>query len=360
MNLKPSQSSALEFVRRYATSRRDQAQQRIAHILEMSNISQNDYNQALSSIFDYGRIAIHFHPDRLTPDSLTVAESILSSASYKSQFETFLSSGKLSPNMGGPRDRWENRMFGDSYVGLDVSVSDRPKYGAFNLMLLPDGPCPRFGSCHFILSPRILKRCTFTYLDSYLEPKERGTIDNFEDIISSLLADSFEREFVLGENEIRPGKLIKHLKDNLKNPFEDPSSKPAARNLDFYIEAQIHGDINLSTDVDILVYDPSFIGTETGENLKKICERFDIDSYSHCGFSMKSENFPDNFRGPKMPSLATRVASSGIINAKLIGDAAAELASKAEIWSDRGTSEEILQELKLLWHVLVKYGARMT
>jgi hypothetical protein len=39
----------------------------------------------------------------------------------------------------------------------------------------------------------------------------------------------------------------------------------------------------------------------------------------------------------------------------MIGSAAAQLNHKPDAWKDRSTYEEVLQELKLLWHVLVKY-----
>lgn len=41
-------------------------------------------------------------------------------------------------------------------------------------MLHPDGPAPRFGSCYFLLSPKVSSRSTYTYLDSHQDPKEKG------------------------------------------------------------------------------------------------------------------------------------------------------------------------------------------
>ncbi|MBH5318313.1 DUF3626 domain-containing protein [Paenibacillus sp. GSMTC-2017] len=35
------------------------------------------------------------------------------------------------------------------------------------------------------------------------------------------------------------------------------------------------------------------------------------------------------------------------------------IANGPSIWSDRGTYNEVLQQLKLLWHVLVRYGKPM-
>ena len=57
-----------------------------------------------------------------------------------------------------------------------------------------------------------------------------------------------------------------------------------------------------------------------------------------------------------MPSLANRVSPSGNLCAYDIGQAAASLKRDPEKWKDRGDFAFVLQELKLLWHVLVKYG----
>ena len=59
-----------------------------------------------------------------------------------------------------------------------------------------------------------------------------------------------------------------------------------------------------------------------------------------------------------MPSLAQRVARSGIIDASAIGAAVRDLHARPGDWRDRGSPDEVLQELKLLWHVLVKFGER--
>ena len=57
-----------------------------------------------------------------------------------------------------------------------------------------------------------------------------------------------------------------------------------------------------------------------------------------------------------MPSLARRIAPAGMVNVAKIGEAALELKLDPTRWSDRGTYDEVLQELKLLWHVLVRCG----
>ena len=275
---------------------------------------------------------------------------------YKNQFESKLSNGKLSPYLGGPRDIWENKIFGGAFSSGETAFSDRPKYGALDLMRHSDGPAPRFGSCYFILHQSVSLRSTFTYLDSHRNPEERGTLAVFEDIMAGLMMECFERHYALGEKNIAPSKLIEHLSTNLGTPYTDPSRKLPARNLNHYIEAQVHGPIELESDVEILVADPSFKSNRVGIYFKELCEKYNIHLFWHGGFGLHVSKVPIDFRGPSMPSLANRISKNGWIDATIIGQAAQDLSRNPEQWRDRGTFEECLQELKLLWHVLVQYG----
>lgn len=134
-------------------------------------------------------------------------------------------------------------------------------------------------------------------------------------------------------------------------------SCPPVRNLNQFIEAQVHGDVLLRQDVDALFADPSFQGTETGGVLLELCERYQVELRWHHGFRLSLEDVPRDFRGPTMPSLAERVAQSGFVDASAIGAIVRDLHVNPGAWSDRGSFDDVLQELKLLWHVLVKYGA---
>lgn len=77
MILKDCQRAALEHIRQHSAARREVAQETIAHLLEMSNIAQEDFPQALSSIQSHARVALHFHPDRLSQNLTSVADLLL-------------------------------------------------------------------------------------------------------------------------------------------------------------------------------------------------------------------------------------------------------------------------------------------
>ncbi|UUZ82421.1 DUF3626 domain-containing protein [Paenibacillus sp. P26] len=320
----------------------------------MSNIARDTYEDAVSRLKSKARVALHFHPDRLVADGTSVARALLEQGVYRSQFETFISNGGVSAYPGGARELWEKRMFGGAYD--DASPGERPKYGALDLGLHPDGPAPRFGSCYFLLSPRISSRCTFTYLDSHQDPSEKGTYAEFNDIAAALLKDAFFREDAIGERGLTPRKFIDHLMQHLDRPLPDRIARGPGRNLNHYIEAQVHGDVDLNKDVELLVADPSFKGTETGRLLEQMARRYAIGLDWHMGFAMRAEEVPADFRGPAMPSLAERIARNGLVDAGAIGFSAADLKRNPAAWSDRGTYDEVLQELKYMWHVLVRFG----
>ncbi|MEH7387811.1 DUF3626 domain-containing protein [Bacillus sp. JJ1521] len=356
MELSRSQLLALENITKYARNYTYEAKKTINHILKMSNISDKTFKNAVDKLKAHARIGLHFHPDRPDSSMKSVAEALLESGIYKSQFETGLSNGSVSAYPGGERDLWEKRIFGGAYQLEGTTNNQRPKYGALNLMLHPDGPAPRFGSCYFLLSPKVSYRSTYTYLDSHQDPKEKGTYEEFDMILAALLEEAFVRDFAIGESNLTPVRLVNHLLVNLERPFTDPETKKPNRNLNHYIEAQIHGDISLKEDVNLLVADPSFKNTHIGRILEQLCLKYSIQLYWNKGFVLMIDEVPQDFRGPSMRSLAKRIGQNNVIDASIIGTAVMELERNPESWSERGDYKEVLQELKLLWHVLVRYG----
>jgi hypothetical protein len=322
----------------------------------MSDITLSTFKSAVDKLKASARVALHFHPDRPDGQLRPVAAALLEQGIYKSQFETRLSNGSVSAYPGGQRDEWEKRIFGRAYHRYGATDSERPKYGALDIMLHPDGPSPRFGSCYFLLSPVVSRRCSFTYLDSHQDPPEKGTYEAFDDILAALLKELFFRDFALGLGDLTPRKFIHHLQSHFGGIAQVPLGGQPSRNLNHYIEAQVHGDVSLADDVDILVADPSFKGTMIGQMLEEVCLRYAVELHWHMGFQLKETEVPSDFRGPSMPSLARRIARGGVVDAATIGVAATSLKRSPELWSDLGSYEDVLQELKLLWHVLVKFG----
>jgi hypothetical protein len=324
----------------------------------------------MECIREHARVVVHFHPDRLGPKSSTVAEALLSEGVYRNQFETGLSSGGLSAFRGGARDAWELTLFGGAYHMGAVPASERPKYGALELVRFPDGPIPRFGSCYFVLRPSVSMRTSFTFMGSE-DPRatERlGVIDQMDCVMTALLAEIEEggmasppwppfRAPTLGVPNLTVFRLLKDIIKDLQQPRREPAEGELGRVLDTEIEAQVHGPIELHRDVELLVADPAFVETPTGARLRELALRNGIPLRWHPGFRLSVNDVPDYFRGPAMVRLASRIAGEdGMLDAAVIGSAEPSLRKQPDSWREWGDYAEALQHLKQLWHVLVHYG----
>ncbi|GKS14836.1 hypothetical protein YDYSY3_58360 [Paenibacillus chitinolyticus] len=367
--LKRCQERALESVEAKAAAAEPHARKKAARILREAAYDAMSADELCAAVLARSRVTLNFHPDRLIAGGLTVAEGLLRDGEYRSQFETRISSGGLSAYPGGDRDRWERSLFAGAYQAEGAEPCDRPKYGALNVMHYADGASPRFGSCHFRLKAGVLDRCTFTCGDSYAQPEHAGTRKVFMPVLAALLEEVRTTGSALASDVRDAGAFAAHClsaaepvgKDGLPGPG---ASGGIGRALDAYVEAQIHGAIRLESDVDALVADPSFQGTATGAQLDALSEAYGIPLYWHPGFRLAAGSVPEDFRGPVMPPLARRVASSygteaaspDVFDAAAIGRATASLHRQPESWADFGTPEEVLQYLKQLWHVLVRYG----
>lgn len=358
--LLPPQVEAVLHVEELGRRNRSRALENLGDILHQAGVEQSAFDEAMVALRNHARVQLHFHPDRLSSSGASVAEVLLLDGCYRNQFETGLSSGDLSAYPGGDRDLWEERLFGGAYHGPGVAGGDRPKYGALDLMRHPDGASPRFGSCYLVLSHAISARCSFTFEGSQSPHalEHSGTLTAFECVIAALLAEVARGDGALGVRELTVAGLLAHLSRELSKPVDDLSLLPMGRALDSFIEAQIHGAVDLKADAEKLVSDPAFRGTLVEGVLEAICAKYDIVMAWHPGFWLPLSRVPDDFRGSAMPPLARRIAGDGVLDVALIGQAARSLTLQPELWQDWGSHKDTLQHLKQLWHVLVQYGVQ--
>ncbi len=315
---------------------------------------------------------LHFHPDRLGRRSGTVAESLLSEGVYQNQFETGLSSGSPTAFPGGERDIWERKLFGGAYHAEGVPISERLKYGALELVRFPDGPAPRFGSCYFVLRG-VSARTSITFMGSEdpLAADRAGTLGVPHGVMAAVLAEIENggiatppwppfRTATLGVPGITVDRFCGLLK-RLRDDRPKASVGEAGRVLDTGIEAQVHGPVQLDQHVETLVADPAFAATRVGQVLAELAHKYGFELQWHCGFRLPVRDVPDDFRGPEMPRLAQYIAGvDGILDAAVIGGAAASLHQNPELWREWGDNFQVLRLLRQLWHVLVHFGRRIT
>ncbi|HEY0534027.1 MAG TPA: DUF3626 domain-containing protein [Actinoplanes sp.] len=247
------------------------------------------------------RVTLHFHPDRLVAGT-PILELMANDGVYRSQFETGTSNGGLTAHPGGDRWRWESRIFAGAYD--DAPAAERPKYGSLNFRRRPVGGSPRFGSAHLRLAGHTLAATTFCYPDSVFEPRQFGVASKLSTLIA--LAETDDR---------------------------DP--------LDDYIEAHVHGVVDLGRDVEALVLDPCYRGTPT----ETAARRAACPIEWHDGFTLTTAELRRHpeYRGLEFVSLGTSLARDGRLDPRVIGDA-----------SRTGRHDE--QALKRVWHYVARFG----
>ncbi|NUR50458.1 MAG: DUF3626 domain-containing protein [Hamadaea sp.] len=332
-DLSPANAAALAHVTGVARAAAPAARERLRDVPDAAEL--------IGLIRAHGRVTLNFHPDRIATGGLTVAEALAADGRYRSQYETGISNGSRSAFLGGDRDGWELSLFGAAYHGDGVLSAERPKYGALNLGGYADGAAPRFGSCHVRLRPEVNDRCTFTFHDSHLGPADIGTMAAFEPLLAGYVED---------------GRSLSVVRD-LPGAGFDPTA--VGRVLDDYLEAQVHGVVDLATDAEAIVADPSFQGTPTEAALAKAAADAGIELVWHTGFILSPSDMDDEFRGPEAPPFAAAVCArygAERFDAELVGRAAQSLVRTPESWADFGPELEVLQLIKYLWHTLVAFG----
>ncbi|EQM34056.1 hypothetical protein N601_08805 [Rhodococcus erythropolis DN1] len=248
------------------------------------------------------RVTLHFHPDLPSERGLTLA-SIARQGTYVTQFETRTSNGGLTAHHGGDRWRWESRIFGGAYD--EREPSERPKYGSLNFSADPYGASPRFGSSYFRLAEHTLDRTTFCFPDSVFEPDLFGTAEAMSLVGAARVAE-----------------------------FDDP--------LDHYIEAHVHGVVDIGTDVEALVLDASYRGTR----IEEIAHSLTCPVLWHDGYAVDVEEIAEHpeYRGATVVDLAREIARGRRLTPAVLG-----LARSASFDP---------QDVKRVWHYIARFGGR--
>lgn len=277
----------------YSAVMQDRADRAIAHVTSMA---------AGEPVEPSLPVTLHLHPDRLVA-GVPILERMAHDGVYRSQFETGTSNGGLTAHPGGDRWRWESRIFAGAYD--EASATDRPKYGALNFRRRHVGGSPRFGSAHLRLGTHVVARTTFCYPDSVFEPQHFGVASRLSTLIAVAAADD-------------------------KDPLDD------------YIEAHVHGVVDLERDIEALVLDPCYRDTPT----ETAARRLPCPVEWHCGFRLTTTELgrhPD-YRGPEFVRLGMSLARDGLLDPRIIGDAARS-----------GDYDE--QALKRVWHYVARFGS---
>ena len=337
---------AVDAVRSRATDGRQAAVHRWARTTAGGIV--DDWSLLEPAVLSAGRLTVNFHPDRTTGFGGTVVEGLAQTGQYLSQWRTGISSGGRTAFPGGDRQRWEHALFGGAYTDVDPGDVAFPVYGAWDLVGDPHGGSPRFGSCFLVLSDDVRERTTMCLGDSHASPADVGTFDRPWCLLVGL-AEQADAGTLLATSA-DPADLLTVLNGT-------PSTITPRRDLDHYVEAQVHGGIDLRRDVNAVVLDPSFQGTEVHMTFETIASAHNIEMAWHGGSQLAVDDVPDDFRGETMTALAREVAGpNSFINAHSIGVAARSIAV-TPMQPGGDSHDSRAQQLKYLWHTLLARGS---
>ena len=252
--LTKNQKNAVIYSNKIAKENSQKARPELLQKIKKLGYSEKDLDKVLKYIREEAPLNINFHPDKKTRDNKAVIDSFIEDSAYKNQFETKISSGMLAPENGSGRDNWEKKLFGGEYHKSSFVPKERPKYGTFNPSLdFTTSKIKQYGLCYFVPKKSLIKRTTFTAGDSGNQTQV-GTAKHFEYIINKL-----------GDGDI-------------KNVMETGLGKPAhsALKTTRYIEAQYHGPIEFSKDIEALIIDKKYENTPYEEKLRIFAKKNNI------------------------------------------------------------------------------------
>lgn len=202
-------------------------------------------------------------------------DAIVATGVYRSQWETGTSNGGLTARPGGDRWEWESRIFDGRYD--DADAADRPLYGSWNRLDDPYGASPRFGSAYLRLRPEVNERATFCWPDSVYRPEAIGGPEKLCRLADRGLLDQ------------------RALPDSaVELPLDDP--------LNDYVEAHVHGGVNLTRDVEALVLDPT-----DREAHREILGQVGCHVLTHPGYRVTAGAIDPDYRGPVPVELALKL-----------------------------------------------------
>jgi len=279
--LNATQRRVVADVFKKASERSDKALAELTKKAERLGISKADLKLTLDYIKNDAPLTIAFHPDKqlqkmtsaygTTPahmpkyeisvdrDKNKLIDAFLKDGVYRNQFETGITCGSSTAYPGGSRDGWEKTIFESGYHGHDLIPDERPKYGSLNAVQKAAGTATSYGSCYFVLKPGARDRTSFTPSNSSsCRAEQVGTVDGFAHVLNGIYDDYFKA-------------IVQVAKEK----------KPADTGWWSYIEAQVHGPVDFNTDVESVVVDVKFKGTEYEKKLRTFAEKYAVKLQWH-------------------------------------------------------------------------------
>ncbi len=266
--LNPTQRSALDLAAAHASMLSITAKPALELDLQGLGLSAAETQRVLDYLRDEASLHIYFNPQRKLRRGGLALSSYFSSGLYKNQFETRTSGATLTPDPGGTRDRWERILFRGAYHDHPLIPEERPKYAVLNAEgLTVPGASACYGDGIFVLKPEVKARTTITSTDtSYCAVERLGTPEYAAHVLGGLWTTK-------GMDAISTHVLGKRV--------------PTTEEFHHYIEAQVHGPIDLARDVEQIVLHTSL--REVAPGVRALSRKFNIPLFWNDGSRFTSD-----------------------------------------------------------------------
>jgi hypothetical protein len=253
--LSPTQHYVLEDLRTKAETRSNAARQELLRIADDFGCTEKDLDKCLAYIRDEAPLTINFFPAELSVLGARNIDAFSMDSHYRNAFE-LCERAQSARDAKDVRDEWERRLFEGGYHAHELIPDERPKYASLNADQDPRGGSRFWGDCFFILSKSIRDRVSLTPDDSSVcDADSVGTFENCQHVL-------------VRANEARLAAILETSR----------SGKPTPVNVvNAYVEAQIHGPIELSRDIEALVVNQRYAGTDIEAKLRKFAEANGIE-----------------------------------------------------------------------------------
>ncbi|CAK9073032.1 Calcium-dependent protein kinase 15 [Durusdinium trenchii] len=226
-SLQPCQMEALQHVRNLARINHEKALPELTEKFQSMGYNVQDMWMTLAWIRELAPIIIHINLP-------AIGDFLARDSHYRNQFETQNSGGLLDLNV---RNSWEGSLFGRAYE--DADPFHRPKYGVLNVWNDPYGiyGCEQYGDSYLVLKDLRL-RCTLAPQDSGGLPAQRlAVLDYYAHTLLEYSQEELEETV----------KLARHGHEKLGD------SEALCHDWGKYKEVQIHGEIDLTKNVERIV-----------------------------------------------------------------------------------------------------------
>lgn len=265
-SLNQDQKHAMAVQANQACSNHSEAYGSLLTRVQQLGYSESDLQKCLEYLDKQAPLTVNLPPKVTVGDTeVSVFKSLQGEGRYKNLWER---GGRRAANPKAPQRspafflHKESKTFQAQYNA--VSPRERPKYGALNPLKLPQGGASVFGRGVLILKPEVKQRTTYVPRDSrFTEMDQVG----FQGAMAGCLAAK--------SNDYLRQVMDVSLGNRAVGSYQ-PEEEPGAFTGSNYIEAHIHGDIDLANDLAGVALDRCYQGTQYAQDAEAFALQFKV------------------------------------------------------------------------------------